>query len=91
MSKKHFFIGVALVLALVSVVLVGRAYSEENAPSNEEIAMAYVVEKYGEGDWEIEIVGEINDGGLVYCNVFESGNSRYILGIDTDYYAYLVE
>lgn len=92
MSKKSFFIGVALVLALVSVVIVNHAYCEENPPAYNEIAEAWCEEEYGEGDYNVWFDLDVeSEYGLVYFKVYKDGEFCGYAGINMDHYARLVE
>lgn len=90
MKRMSFVFGISFVLALVSCVIAGHAYEIGNPPSDAEIAEAYVVDRFGEGDYEIEFTEECDNRGCTWFTVSD-GEIVYHMGINMDYYKDLVE
>lgn len=75
--RKIFAAKVALVTILMGAILTGCNGNIKRLTGDERIAYSYVVNHYGEGDYEIKIDDEWTDDKRMCFEVFENGKSLY--------------
>lgn len=88
MKKIKLLVMVLIATAGIAGYVIGVVSTISKTSSDEAIVMEYIIDEHGDGNYEVDIYHDTDDGYINYI-VYEDGESRWIGYIDRAYYTNL--